>query len=497
MKKTIKSLMLVAVAVTAFTACNKVADNPVPEKTLVKKAFRFSAFVKDDESKATLTTADEKTFVANWEKGDRMWITATRENEPGVKYFSYADWDGSDFYSEPIDYYEFEPTTCHYRGVYPAGTIKFDPYRSQVGSEYNSLFDPMVGNVTYENAVLGENPSGGSIVIPMDRLTSIVYFHLTSDLDEPITSATLTVEGGAIAANELNVDNDMAEPDGQTYNSIIITFPKGQAPSARDFRLWYNILPVEATSLTLTVTTDTKIATLRNTKGKSYVAGKINKIVKNGLNWEDDPNAIETITVAQFLEKGIGEGLYKLSGTVEQADIRANTFYLNDGTGSVFVSYLKHSDVPDYYFLYFEDGDELTLTGSRGRTTEGEPFVFNAEHFSHVYVPHLTVAPFLEFEANDAQVYKQPEFYVDKFISLAKITLEPANGSDSRFGVSNSYIYPKMDNTSPETYSELFTITAFDGKNTLQKQFEVRQKGLGLSGGIDVTFNGYNEEIDF
>ena len=30
-----------------------------------------------------------------------------------------------------------------------------------------------------------------------------------------------------------------------------------------------------------------------------------------------------------------------------------------------------------------------------------------------------------------------------------------------------------------------------------QKQIEVRQKGLGLSGGIDVNFKGYNEEIDF
>ena len=497
MKKTINSLMLVAVAVTAFTACNKAADNPVPEKNLVKRAFRFSAFVKDDESKATLTTTDDKTFVANWEKGDRMWVIGTRENEPGSKYFMTSDWDGSEFVSETVDYLEYEPSTCHYRGEYPAGTIKFGPYRTQVGSEYNSLFDPMVGNVTYENAVLGENPSGGSIVIPMNRLTSIVYFHLTSDLGEPITSATLTVEGGAIAANYLNVDNDIAEPDGQTYNSIIITFPKGQAPSARDFQLWYNILPVEATSLTLTVTTDTKIATLRNTKGKSYVAGKINKIVKNGLNWEDDPNAVETITVAQFLEKGVGEELYKLSGTVEQSDIRANTFYLNDGTGSVFVSNLWHTDMPYYFLLYFEDGDELTLTGSRGMTAEGEPFVFNADHFSHVFVPHLTVAPVLEFEANDAQVYKQPEYFIDKFISLTKITLEPVNGSDSRFGVSNTYIYPKMNNTSRETYSEMFTITAFDGKNTLQKQFEVRQRGLGMSSDVDINFNGYNEEIDF
>ena len=54
-----------------------------------------------------------------------------------------------------------------------------------------------------------------------------------------------------------------------------------------------------------------------------------------------------------------------------------------------------------------------------------------------------------------------------------------------------------MNNTSRETYSEMFTITAFDGKNTLQKQFEVRQRGLGMSSDVDINFNGYNEEIDF
>ena len=497
MKKTINSLMLVAVAVTAFTACNKEAEIPVSEKTLVKKAIRFSAFVKDDESKATLTTTDDQTFVANWEVGDRMWVRATRDNEPETRYFMGADWDGRDFVSWPVDYEERDPSTCYYRGQYPADDIEFDPYRTQIGNNYNSLFDPMVGYVTYENALLGENPAGGNVVIPMDRMTSIVYFHLTSDLDEPVTSATLTVEGGAIAANELDMDKDIAEPDGQTYNSIIITFPNGQAPSARDFQLWYNILPVEATSLTLTVTTDTKIATLRNTKGKTYVAGKLNKIVKNGLNWADDPNAVEKLTIAQFLEKEVGEGLFKLTGTVEQADIMKETFYLNDGTGSVFVSAMKHTDVPDYNLLYFEDGDEVTLTGTRGRTADGNASVLNANHFSHVYVPHLTVAPVLEFEANDVNVRKEVDFFVNKFISVVKVTVEPVNGSNSRFGIEGRSIYPKTSNTNAEAYSEMFTITAFDGKNTLQKQFEVRQKGLGLSGGIDVTFNGYNEEIDF
>ena len=498
MKKTVNSLMLIAMAAMTFTACNKEAEAPVPKENLVKKTFRFSAFVKDDESKATITTTDDKTFVANWERGDRMWVRSTREIEPGAKYFSGADWDGSNFVSEPGFFVEMDPSTCHYRGVYPAENyIKFHPYRTQVGNEYNSLFDLMVGHVTYENALIGENPDGGDIVIPMERLTSIIYFHLTSDLDEPITSATLTVEGGDIAANEVILNNDIIETVGQTYNSIIITFPNGQAPSARDFKLWYNIIPVEATSLTLTVTTDTKVTTLRNTKGKNYVAGKLNKIVKNGLNWEDDPNAVEKITVAQFLEKEVSEDVYKLTGTVERADIMENTFYLNDGTGSVFVSDLRHSDVPDYHYLYFQDGDELTLTGRRGWEENGEASVWHAEHFSHVYVPQLTVAPVLTFDADEAEVRKPVEYYVDKFISIVNITVEPVNGSSSRFGVENYFIHPKTNNTSSETFSEMFTITAFDGKNTRRAQFEVRQKaGQGLSTDVDVVFNGYNEEIN-
>ncbi len=487
--------MLVAVAATAFTACNKEAGSPVPEKTLVTKTVRLSAVVKDDESKATFTTADDKTFVANWEIGDRMSVDCYMEGSSEQRY-SLADWDGSAFVFTYDVSTDEGPGVCHYYGRFPADLsfCPFEKYRTQIGNNYNSRYDLMTGSVTYENALLGENPDGGNIVIPMERLTSIVYFHLTSDLDEPISTAKLTVEGGDIAANYVRFNDGVFEMEVIRSNSIVISFPEGQAPSARDFQLWYNILPVEATSLTLTVTTDTKVATLRNTKGKNYVAGKLNKIVKNGLNWEDDPNAVEKITVAQFLEKEVSEDVYKLTGTVERADIMENTFYLNDGTGSVFVSDLRHSDVPDYHYLYFQDGDELTLTGRRGWEENGEASVWHAEHFSHVYVPQLTVAPVLTFDADEAEVRKPVEYYVDKFISIVNITVEPVNGSSSRFGVENYFIHPKANNTSSEPYSEMFTITAFDGKNTRRAQFEVRQKGLGLSSDMDVTFNGYNED---
>ena len=345
----------------------------------------------------------------------------------------------------------------------------------------------MIGSVTYENALLGENPDGGNLVIPMDRMTSIVYFHLTSDLDEPIATATLTVEGGDIAANYVCLNDGVLELDDRPSNSIVISFPKGKAPSARDFQLWYNILPVEATSLTLTVTTDTKIATLRNTKGKSYVAGKVNKIVKNGLNWTVNPDAPEALTVAQFLEKEPGTTYYKLSGTVENYKEGEGSFYLNDGTGSVLIKAITEEADSYYSYCSVNDGDEVTLRGTRSESN-GEALIWNAYHISHVYYPYFKVSPsVIEFEADDFWMPKSIDVWAQHFDSILEITYESSAGADSRFLVAGNHIYPKVQNTDEAPYSEIFTYTVSDGKNTLQKQFEVRQKGLGQSSGIDVT----------
>ncbi|MBR5255946.1 MAG: hypothetical protein IKV62_04130 [Bacteroidales bacterium] len=499
MKKTVNSLMLIAVAAMAFTACNREAKTLVTENAPEMKALRFSAFVQDDETKATFTTKDDKSFYANWEIGDRIWVTATKEGEdvPDYDFNSDADWNGSAFVTPKEYAYGGDiPGVYHYRGLYPGGgNHEFQQYRNQVGNEYNSLYDLMIGHVTYENVLFGENPDGGDIVIPMDRLTSIVYFHLTSDLDEPLTSATLTVEGGDIASDEVDFYDGAIETRGRTYNSIVITFPKGKAPSARDFQLWYNIIPVEATSLTLTVTTDSKITTIRNTKGKSFVAGKLNKIVKDGLNWTDDPNAIEPLTVAQFVEKEVGDDWYKLTGKVERADLDKGSFYLNDGTGSIYVDSVRDPEYTGYSRFYFEDGDEITLIGKRGETTDGNATVWYAYHFSHVYVPHLYVTSPIIFGSND--YVKEVEFVIRKFDCVVDVTVESSKGTDSRFWLYGWTLIPKERNEELEDYTELFTVTASDGKHKLQKDLEVCLKGQGVSNEMDVTFNGYNEEKDF
>ena len=500
MKKYFCFLMPVAVAGMAFCACNKEVKDPVPENTVIKKTLRLSAYVKDDESKATLTTTDDKSFIANWEVGDRIDVDCYKENDSYGHNYLLADWNGSSFVTLREYTTDDVPGTCHYYGCYPAdlSTCEFEKYRTQIGNEFNSLYDLMDGSVTFENALLGENPNGGDIVIPMERLTSIVYFHLTSDLDEPITSATLTVEGGPIAASRIKYEDGILEVDHLPSNSIVITFPKGQAPSARDFRLWFNILPVEATSLTLKVTTDTKKATLSNTKGKSFVAGKLNKIAKNGLNWVDDPDAAEPVTVAQFIEKEPGSTYYKLTGTVQGKEEGNASFYLNDGTGSVFINSVTEKDDPVHSYFSVFDGDEITVIGTRGER-DGEAIIWLAYHFSHVYYPYFRVTPsVVEFEADDLWLPKEFEIWGIHFDSVLNITYESSAGDNSRFQVIGHHsIFPMVANLASAPYSEIITVTASDGKHSVQKQMEVRQKaGQGATTDMNVTFNGYNEEIN-
>lgn len=286
MKKVFKSMMLLAAAATAFAACNKEVDTQEPGKTGEMKIIQFSAPVNDAETKATLTTDDEATFSAAWENADEMAIEALSEAaeylEDGI-----ATWNGTFFNTNLPTIADEVAGDWTYNGYYPAKVnIPFGSARVQNGNAYNSAYDVMTGEVSYESALLGQDADGGHMVIPMERLTSMIYFHLTSTLDEPLTSATLTVEGGDIAAESVEINNGGLEAGSGESGSITITFAEGTAPSAQDFRLWFNTLPVNATSLTLTVTTATKTATLSNTSGANYEAGKLYKIVKDGLNWE-------------------------------------------------------------------------------------------------------------------------------------------------------------------------------------------------------------------
>lgn len=293
-------MMLLAAAATAFISCNKEVDTPSTRQG-EKVSVKFYAQVNKVETKATLTPDEsDKVFTAKWEVGDEMKIVAAGNDylDEGV-----ASWNG-EFFDTDLTGDETRGT-WEYLAYFPSDeNIEFGANRVQSGDDYISKYDVMSGAATFENALLGKNEQDQPMVIEMDRLTSILYFHLKSDLDAAITSAKLTIEGGNIAAETVKIANGAVEAVTGGSNSITLTFAEGTAPNAKDFHLWFNILPVQATQLSLTVTTADKTMTLTNTTGKNYAAGKLNKVVKNSLTWNNKAFKYVRVNSSEDLSDG-------------------------------------------------------------------------------------------------------------------------------------------------------------------------------------------------
>lgn len=147
----------------------------------------------------------------------------------------------------------------------------------------------MKGSATAEGADAGKTADGKDIVFEMTRQTAIAYFHLTSDLDEEVVSAKLSVEGdGAyLSTSEVKANEEYAqgyaftETEGVASKEINLTFT-GEAPRSSNFKLWFNVLPTKYTKMTLTVeTTNNTLTISRNAPNiDEYVAGKLYKVVK-------------------------------------------------------------------------------------------------------------------------------------------------------------------------------------------------------------------------
>ncbi|MGM9751368.1 MAG: hypothetical protein ACI3YY_03285, partial [Candidatus Cryptobacteroides sp.] len=306
MKKICRLLSLVAVAALCFSACTEELNNDKINggKTVT---VHFGTENTDPSTKATLTPTDEeeRAFQAAWETGDGLSVYYINDKEVENDFQNGivpATWNGNSFSAELPEYTgEWE-----YRAAYPIPDAKdnhvdFGPNRTQKGNAYNSLYDIMVGKATAAHAAAGKDDSDNDIIFQMDRQTAIAYFHFTSDLNEAVTSATLTVsgEGAAIASNSAYV-SDFAWAATKDCQSITITFPK-EAPNAQDFQLWFNVLPTTYTKMTLIVETATKTFTISNTKGGSYTAGKLYKVKKEDISWADNGGSDTPSTVTDVI----------------------------------------------------------------------------------------------------------------------------------------------------------------------------------------------------
>lgn len=291
--KRINSIFFAAVAAAlSLVSCSQEnlapAEKPLGE--LVTVHFGAESGIASS-TKATLTTEDEETFSSAWENGDVLSVIYMNDSErDDYSGTINATWESS---SE-----SFLATLPEYMGewvyetVYPVpatgGTVFFGSSRTQNGNNYNSLFDLMKGSADAKNAEAGKDDSRNNIVFKMERQTAIAYFHLKSELDEEVVSATLSVEGeiAVIATKSAKVSKysegyKFLEDEANALKEITITFEDGTAPKATDLKLWFNVLPSYYDKMTLTVeTTGHTMSISRTSKEDTYEVGKLYKVVK-------------------------------------------------------------------------------------------------------------------------------------------------------------------------------------------------------------------------
>ncbi len=289
MKQFSKLFFAAAVAALGLASCAKeVAPVETPKDNLVTVHFGATAGI-EGATKATLTPNEQETlFTSVWENGDVLSVEYSNDNgTAGTKGTVSASWATDHFEAKMPEYHGM----WNYNVVYPApdteSAVDFGSARTQKGNAYNSKYDLMKGSAIEENADAGKTADDKDIVFNMTRQTAIAYFHLTSDLDEEVVSAKLSVTDGNIASSIVMLldHTDGFDLSTKDLNEITITFEEGTAPKASNFQLWYNVLPTEYSKMTLTVETTGHTLTISRTVPEEvlldeYVAGKLYKVVK-------------------------------------------------------------------------------------------------------------------------------------------------------------------------------------------------------------------------
>ena len=294
MKTLFKTFAYAAIAALAFSSCVKENLKPADEITGKLVTVHFGTENTDPSTtRATLTpNAWETAFQAAWENEDQIYISYSLDYAKAN--LTTGTWKGTSFEAELLT--EGNGVWI-YDAAYPVpaddNSVDFGSSRTQKGNAFNSKYDIMIGSAVAEGADAGKDEKGNDIVFEMTRQTAIAYFHLTSKLDEPLVSATLKVTDGAIANSAASItDKFKFVPQKESDETEIkLTFEKGTAPSAKDFQLWFNVLPTPYSSMSLTVETETKTFTISKASSGEYLAGKLYKVNKVA-SWTDKPTIL-------------------------------------------------------------------------------------------------------------------------------------------------------------------------------------------------------------
>ena len=253
----------------------------------------------------------------------------------------------------------------------------------------------------YTTAADSETPS-----VQMHQLTALLKIDVTNNHTEPIEVRSITVSTDAAGqllsgTYYINLETGETESSGDkyTYNYTTLGVTNVTMEAGATGTFWVSAHPFsvpQGSKLTISVETDKGVSSDERTyeSALEFAAGTVNTA---SFNFEA-PEAIEKLTVAEFLAKEVGNVYYELTGTISNiSNTEYGNFDLTDDTGTVYVYGLTATKVTSndksFSSLGLREGDVLTLVGTRaeynGTAQVGGP----AYYISHVAAPYCNVTP--------------------------------------------------------------------------------------------------------
>lgn len=305
MKKLNKYIMLLAAAAMAFASCAKEELNTTESEGQEVPGTIKVRFGTETPITKAVSTTDDTNFSSSWiAVEDEIGITSYSNSTP-IENNVYAMWDGDAFEAEFKGSYE-PAITYQFKGVYPyseTGAVDFGNTRTQNGNNHNAIYDIMISN-ELESTL----PTDNKLILNMNRQTATVYFHLKSGFDEEVKSVTLvTDEDKPIAAVSaaLDTENGFVPTTGDNCNFITLNINNDGSSVMRtiDMQFWFNVLPVDGTSLKLIVESENHTFTMnKKTNTTTWEAGHLYTTVLEGIpanKWVEKAGENQTITITK------------------------------------------------------------------------------------------------------------------------------------------------------------------------------------------------------
>ena len=447
------------------------------------EVFKISAALPE-----TKTAFDPDGYQVAWEADDEL--TVIINSNDAYKFTKSAD--ANDFEATGVSlqegvntYHVLYPYNSHVQEVDAEGFTSGNGQKRYVSiPDQTAETQATVDNTDhikgvmygYTTADISETPS-----IQMHQLTTLLKIAVTNSSAEAIEVQSITVSTDApdqylSGTFFINLETGEVESSGEGYtdNYTTLEVSNGRIEAGATGTFWVSSNPFSVpvgSTLTIAVGTDKGSVSDERTYQENidFQAGTV-----NSASFEySEPDAIEHITVAAFLEKSVSATTYyELTGKISNiSNSTYGNFDLTDETGTVYVYGLTATKVSSndksFSSLGLREGDVVTLHGTRDYYEKDQMNQVGgpAYYISHVAAPYCDVAPAslsVNSEAGSTQFTVSSNESWTITSSNSAYTVSPASGEgDATIEVS----YPA--NSGADAVEVIFTVKGESSEKTV------------------------------